>query len=456
MARRPCLHCFLEQSVIPVAKVANLRHLRQAAPSFDVEAESAARAEYAREKRMCLAEANENRAPRLLKLIGQICCAVGTATLRDEGTRLASGVKPRSPPPLQLPVSQQTHHQTPMAEPLGLIGVVGVAVQLIQLSTKLGLDWKDAPAEVKSFILELQSLKTVLSETNTNVLLNQDFADAFHGRHSALLSELDPLHDTSTQALVSSCETELQTLLTDLRKQAQGQRLGWERLKAAFQASRTRDAVQDLRRRCAALNELLQIDTAAVVASTHREVKEGRREQQQQHYAQSRAWDHIRERVDEQGDRHAEERVRQEEERVRQDDERVRQEEERARQAEERARQEKDTVLNWLTPVDYALEHNDLLRRRQPGTGKWLLESEEFKTWCVKTGASSVRSFGAHALQDDERPTTAVLPRHSRRRQDDPLRHGDRPSTHAFLPRPGRGHCISVLQLPAPKHARGR
>ncbi len=242
-----------------------------------------------------------------------------------------------------------------MAEPLGLIGVVGVAAQLIQLSTQLGLDWKDAPAEARGFILELQSLKTVLSETNTNTLLNQDFADAFHGRHSALRSEFDPLHATSTLALVSACQKELESLLADLRKRAQGHRLGWERLKAAFTASRMREAVEDLRRRCSALNELLQIDVAAIAASTHREVKDGRREQQQQHQAQTRALGHIRERVDNQENL----------------------------QEEEKARREKETVLKWLDPVDYATEHHDFLRRRQAGTGQWLLESDKFKTWCV-------------------------------------------------------------------------
>ncbi len=246
-----------------------------------------------------------------------------------------------------------------MAEPLGLIGVVGVAVQLIQLSTQLGLDWKDAPAEARSFILELQSLKTVLSETNTNTLLNQDFADAFHGRHSALLSEFDPLHATSTLALVSACQQELESLLADLSKRAQGHRLGWERLKAAFAASRMREAVENLQRRCSALNELLQVDVAAIAASTHREVREGRREQQQQHQAQARALGHIRERVDNQEDR----------------------------QEEERVRRERETILDKLDSADYSLDHHDLLRRRQPGTGQWLLESDQFKTWYVSAGS---------------------------------------------------------------------
>ncbi|AEO70713.1 uncharacterized protein THITE_2057855 [Thermothielavioides terrestris NRRL 8126] len=153
-----------------------------------------------------------------------------------------------------------------MVDPLGLIGVVGVAIQIIQLAAQLGLDWKHAPADASSFMLELQSLKTVLSETNMN------------GRHSALLSQLDPLHDTDTKAMVSACKCELESLLEDLKKRAQGHSLGWERLKGAFQA-------------------------------------EARR------------------------------------------------------------------VLDWLTPADYGPHHSDIFRRRQPGTGLWLLESDKFQTW---------------------------------------------------------------------------
>jgi hypothetical protein len=84
-----------------------------------------------------------------------------------------------------------------MADPSSIIGVIGFASKVIQGSGRLGLDWKDAPAEAKSFLHELQSLKTVLSETNTNLILSQDFADAFHGRHSALLAEIGcPLAQT--------------------------------------------------------------------------------------------------------------------------------------------------------------------------------------------------------------------------------------------------------------------
>ena len=43
--------------------------------------------------------------------------------------------------------------------------------------------------------------------------------------------------------------------------------------------------------------------------------------------------------------------------------------------------QEHQTILDWLTPFDYARQQTDYIRRRQPGTGKWLLDSVEFQTW---------------------------------------------------------------------------
>lgn len=38
-------------------------------------------------------------------------------------------------------------------------------------------------------------------------------------------------------------------------------------------------------------------------------------------------------------------------------------------------------VLDWLTLVNYGSQQSDFINRRQPGTGQWLLESEEFQTW---------------------------------------------------------------------------
>jgi hypothetical protein len=43
--------------------------------------------------------------------------------------------------------------------------------------------------------------------------------------------------------------------------------------------------------------------------------------------------------------------------------------------------QDYQTILDWLTPIDYAPQQADYIRRRQPGTGQWLLDSVEYQAW---------------------------------------------------------------------------
>lgn len=38
-------------------------------------------------------------------------------------------------------------------------------------------------------------------------------------------------------------------------------------------------------------------------------------------------------------------------------------------------------ILDWLTPITYTTQQSDYLRRRQQGTGEWLLNSDQFQTW---------------------------------------------------------------------------
>jgi hypothetical protein len=239
-----------------------------------------------------------------------------------------------------------------MADPFGtgagIVGIIGLAIQITQVVVQFGMDWKDAPDDVKTFMAELGTLKTVLSETNTNILLNPDFAAAFQSQSSLLLSQLGPSapSSTDTNRMLEICRRELDSMLKELKKRVQGHRLGWDRLKGAFLAKDTRESVENLCRQCQTLNNMLSIDAAVLGATTFKEVREARKEQQEISLA-------IRGGVDESN----------------------------WRQENQEQQHERQTILQWLTPVDYAAQQSDFIGRRQKGTGQWLLDSTQFQAW---------------------------------------------------------------------------
>jgi hypothetical protein len=230
----------------------------------------------------------------------------------------------------------------------GVVGVISLAIQITQVVIQFGMDWKDAPDNVKTFMAELGTLKTVLSETNSNILLNSDFEAAFQNRPSLLLSQLGPNAPltTDTNLMLEICRKKLDSMLNELKKRGQGYRLGWERLKGAFLAKDTRDSVENLCRQCQTLNSMLSIDAAMLGATMYKEVREARKEQQEISLV-------IRDGVDESN----------------------------RRQENQEQQHERQAILEWLTPINYATQQQDYISRRQVGTGQWLLDSEEFQTW---------------------------------------------------------------------------
>jgi hypothetical protein len=236
-----------------------------------------------------------------------------------------------------------------MADPFsigsGIVGVIGLAIQITQVVVQFGLDWKDAPHDVKAFMVELRTLRTTLSETNTNLLLNSDFTEAFQNRSSVLLSELgsNAPPNTNTKFMLQMCKEELEALLKQLEKRAKGHQVGWERLKGTFLAKNTRESVENLHRWCQELNNMVSIDMTVLGATTYKEVKEARKE-------------HQAARVEQQ---------------------KTRKEQQKWHDSEASQR-----ILAWLTPADYGPQQSDFLSRRQPGTGGWLVNSDEFQCWC--------------------------------------------------------------------------
>jgi len=50
---------------------------------------------------------------------------------------------------------------------------------------------------------------------------------------------------------------------------------------------------------------------------------------------------------------------------------------------------EKAKVLNWLSPLQPLVRHNDVRARRQDGLGEWYLQTDEFLRWRDGEGESS-------------------------------------------------------------------
>ena len=94
---------------------------------------------------------------------------------------------------------------------------------------------------------KLGTFQNVLSVTNTNILLNPDFAAAFQNQPSVLLSQMGPnaAPTTDTNMMLETCWKELALLLKELQKSREGHRLGWDRLKAAFKAKGRAESVEN-------------------------------------------------------------------------------------------------------------------------------------------------------------------------------------------------------------------
>jgi hypothetical protein len=107
-----------------------------------------------------------------------------------------------------------------MTYPFGIVGIISLTVQISRVVIQFGLNWKHAPDDIRSFLAEFQTLKTVLSETNMNFLLGLDFAEAFQSRASLVLSQLRCNASSATDAkvMLAACHYELESLLNNLNK----------------------------------------------------------------------------------------------------------------------------------------------------------------------------------------------------------------------------------------------
>ena len=52
------------------------------------------------------------------------------------------------------------------------------------------------------------------------------------------------------------------------------------------------------------------------------------------------------------------------------------------------ASQESMRIQKWLSPLEPYARHRDVRNRRQDGVGDWVLQKNEFKSWCKSQDSS--------------------------------------------------------------------
>ena len=65
---------------------------------------------------------------------------------------------------------------------------------------------------------------------------------------------------------------------------------------------------------------------------------------------------------------------------------------------------ERTKLLNWLSPLQPHVRHNDVRARRQDGIGEWFLRTDEFLGWRDGRGEFGKATLFVPAIPELERP----------------------------------------------------
>jgi hypothetical protein len=112
----------------------------------------------------------------------------------------------------------------------GIVGIVGLTIQVIQIVQQFGSDWKSAPQDVKHFVVEIEALRMTLSITHSNILVNSGFRKAFEGELSS--KAMEPAGDATlnTGFTLEFCKSGLEKLLGEMQPKERCRSSQWDRI----------------------------------------------------------------------------------------------------------------------------------------------------------------------------------------------------------------------------------
>ena len=223
----------------------------------------------------------------------------------------------------------------PLTLATGLAGLLTLTIELTSICHGYVSGARKAPKSVQGFILELISLKKVLSDLQDKVILEPAIAEAFDGRSSSIMENLQSQSTIASGQvaavnLMDQCKVELDSLLKSLKPNSSSSRarsiinqLIWPLREKAMQK-----AVDAMHRYRNIFDLSISIDNLGLNARMHMDLKAVRKEQSE--WLQSETTGKI---------------------------------------------------LDWLSPLEYCHKQRDIASKRHEGTGKWFLVSEKFAAW---------------------------------------------------------------------------
>ena len=61
---------------------------------------------------------------------------------------------------------------------------------------------------------------------------------------------------------------------------------------------------------------------------------------------------------------------------------------------------DRSQILAWLSPLEPRLRHQDIRDRRVENVGEWLLQAEEFESWCTSSRGSEFENAALFCYGD--------------------------------------------------------
>ena len=239
----------------------------------------------------------------------------------------------------------------PFSITFSIVGVLGAVLQTVQLAKTYVSEAKDGKNVATEMLTELSSLQSNLERLDE--FLKQDSQASLQFTHTSAL----------TASTIKCCEKleKLRMILSNKLNSHQTSRMS--RLKWPLSVTDHRKTMEELRAFSQCIQLALTTDGCALLSKTATEVHEVLAKQHEVLTKQRSALE-ILETLDNRTsliEAQCEKQTRSLDE-------------------ESQARK-RDDVLNWLSPLNHAQKHYHISKPHIHGTGEWLLQTHEFKSW---------------------------------------------------------------------------